>query len=147
MRDYYQHLDPVRRAELNQLLARCDEQTREVFDVGTRSIRSSSAPVGAPGSCIRPTDRVLSLGCPFLKPRPEYQGRAEHYQAAYAAVAADLEAHGNPSEAREHRRLARLCGNLIHDMDLLRRAESTRRWRPHKPGLMSPDNPPQAEPT
>jgi hypothetical protein len=61
-------------------------------------------------------------------------GRAEHYQAAYTAMAADLEGSGNPSEAREHRHLAGLCGKLIHEMELLRQAESTGRWRPpHRP--------------
>jgi hypothetical protein len=125
-------IDPA--DELNQLLARCDEQTREVFERWHAFHPVVFGHCGRAGLCIRPTNRVLCLGCPFLNPRPEYQGRAEHYQAAYTAVAADLEGSGNPSEAREHRHLAGLCGKLIHEMELLRQAESTGRWRPpHRP--------------
>jgi hypothetical protein len=116
--------------ELAQLLARCDEQTREVFERWHAFHPVVFGHCGRAGLCIRPTNRVLCLGCPFLNPRPEYQGRAEHYQAAYAAMAADLDASGNPSEAREHRHLASLCGKLIHEMELLSQAESTGRWRP-----------------
>jgi hypothetical protein len=54
-------------------------------------------------------------------------------------MAADLEGSGNPSEAREHRHLAGLCGKLIHEMELLRQAESTGRWRSPQPVLGGPN--------
>jgi hypothetical protein len=126
-------------AELDQLLARCDEQTREVFERWHAFQPVVFGHCGRAGLCIRHTNRVLCLGCPFLNPRPAYQRRAEHYQAAYTAMAADLEASGNPSEAREHRHLAGLCGKLIHEMELLRQAESTGRWRPPQPVLGGPN--------
>lgn len=101
-------IDPAE--ELAQLLARCDEQTREVFERWHAFHPVVFGHCGRTGLCIRPINRVLCLGCPFLNPRPEYQRRVEHYQAAYTAMATDLEASGNPSEAREHRHLAGRCG-------------------------------------
>jgi hypothetical protein len=136
-------IDPA--DELDHLLARCDDQTREVFERWHTFHPVVFGHCGRAGLCIRPTNRVLCLGCPFLNPRSEYQGRAAYYQAAYTAMAADLEASGNPSESREHRHLAGLCGKLIHEMELLRQAESTGRWHPPKPVLTGPDVRPHTE--
>jgi hypothetical protein len=60
-------------------------------------------------------------------------------------MATDLEASGNPSEAREHRHLARLCGTLIHEMELLRQAESVGRWHPSEPVRIGPNTPSHVE--
>jgi hypothetical protein len=48
---------------------------------------------------------------------------------------------GNPSEAREHRHMATLCGKLIHEMELLHHATPRARAAgdPHMPALAGPD--------
>jgi hypothetical protein len=110
--------------EASALALRCDEQAREVLDRWHTYHPVVFGHCGRAGLCIRGTTRVLCLGCPFLNPRPEFKDRVETYRRAYEDMAERLERSGNLGEAREHRRLARLCTKLAHEMDLLTQAES-----------------------
>jgi hypothetical protein len=111
--------------EARRLLARCDERTREVLERWHTYHPVVFGHCGRAGLCVRGTNRVLCLGCPFLVPRPEFKHRVDIYVRAYEQMAEQLEVSGNPGEAMEHRRLADQCRKLRHEMRLLEQAESS----------------------
>jgi hypothetical protein len=115
-------IDPAE--EARRLLERCDERTREVFERWHTYHPVVFGQCGRAGLCIRGTNRVLCLGCPFLVPRPEFRHRVDTYLHAYEQMANQFEISGNPGEAMEHRRLADQCRKLRHEMRLLEQAES-----------------------
>jgi hypothetical protein len=115
-------IDPAE--EARRLLERCDERTREVLERWHAYHPVVFGQCGRAGLCIRGTNRVLCLGCPFLVPRPEFKHRVDTYLHAYEQMANQLEISGNPGEAMEHRRLADQCRKLKHEMHLLEQAES-----------------------
>jgi len=109
--------------EARRLLDRCDERTREVLERWHTYHPVVFGHCGRAGLCIRGTNRVLCLGCPFLIPRPEFKHRVDTYLHAYEHMGKQLELSGNPAEAMEHRRLADQCRKLRHEMRLLEQAE------------------------
>jgi hypothetical protein len=115
-------IDPAE--EARRLLDRCDERTREVLERWHTFHPVVFGHCGRAGLCIRGTNRVLCLGCPFLVPRPEFKQRVDTYLRAYMQMAEQLEVSGNPAEAMEHRRLADQCRKLRHEMRLLEQAET-----------------------
>jgi len=116
-------IDPA--VEAQQLLARCDDRTREVLERWHTYHPVVFGHCGRAGLCVRGTNRVLCLGCPFLAPRPEFKHRVETYLRAYEQMAEQLEVSGNLGEAMEHRRLADQCRKLRHEMRLLEQAEAS----------------------
>jgi hypothetical protein len=129
-------IDPAE--EARRLLDRCDERTREVLERWHTYHPVVFGHCGRAGLCIRGTNRVLCLGCPFLVPRPEFKQRVDTYLHAYAQMAEQLEISGNPAEAMEHRRLADQCRKLRHEMRLLEQAESVTCATPGPSALAHP---------
>ena len=111
--------------EAQRILARSDERTREVLERWHTYHPVVFGHCGRAGLCVRGTNRVLCLGCPFLVPRPEFKHRVDTYLRAYEQMAEQLEVSGNPGEAMEHRRLADQCRKLRHEMCLLEQAETS----------------------
>jgi hypothetical protein len=62
----------------------------------------------------------------------------KRFLEASGGLLPDLAASGNRAK-HEHRHLAGLCGKLIHEMELLRQAESMGRWRSPQPVLGGPN--------
>jgi len=129
-------IDPAE--EARRLLDRCDERTREVLERWHAYHPVVFGQCGRAGLCIRGTNRVLCLGCPFLVPRPEFKHRVDTYLHAYEQMANQLEISGNPGEAMEHRRLADQCRKLKHEMHLLEHAESATGATPEPAALAHP---------
>jgi hypothetical protein len=124
--------------EARRLLDRCDDRAREVLERWHTYHPVVFGHCGRAGLCIRGTNRVLCLGCPFLIPRPEFKHRVETYLHAYEQMAEQLDVSGNPAEAMEHRRLAHQCRKLRHEMRLLEQAESATGATPEPAALAHP---------
>jgi hypothetical protein len=116
-------IDPA--IEAQRLLAGCDDRTREVLERWHTYHPVVFGQCGRAGLCVRGTNRVLCLGCPFLIPRPEFKHRVDTYLRAYEQMAEQLEVSGSPGEALEHRRLADQCRKLGYEMRLLEQAEAS----------------------
>jgi len=127
LEDAHVGIDPL--VEQRELLERCDETTRAVLDRWHTYHPVVFGHCGRAG-LVRGIHRVNCLGCPYLNPRPEHRAKVETWHRAYLDLAQQLEASGNPTEAREHRYLASECSRLLRVMDLLERAEADGAWTP-----------------
>lgn len=109
--------------ELQQLLARYDQETRELVSRWHTWHPVVFGLCGRPGLCVRGTVRSLCLGCQHLILRPECKGAAVLWKEAYETMAEGFERDGNAGEALEHRDLAYRCAFVLHEMELLEQAE------------------------
>lgn len=111
-------------------LEQMNEDLRTVYDLWHTLHPTALGFCGCPGLCPRGYNRSLCIGCPYLVTDSDRLGAALAWRASYAKQAEDLEAQGNPTNARQVRLLVQQLDDHITVMRLQQQVEADGTYTP-----------------
>jgi hypothetical protein len=120
-------------------LEEMDAALREIFEqwstIGPTALGYCSA-----GLCVRPDNRALCLGCPFLVPHHSNVSKAKTWRKLYVLQAQLHDAHGHHIDAKQARQMIQYLDDIINIMHIQIRTRQDGGYLPFADTLPPPQD-------